>query len=275
MNTLGVMDFANEKYVWKDGVHYENPMLYEPEAPNDFYLTPSGLHIRACYWVLGKGSIYDTYGISLMYSYLNLYNDKGYIPTVPKSGWIYGEYGVEGNFYDTRFNTDTVSSFMHMQEKYPDIEIEEALRRYFSFFASHVKNNSYYVDEQLFVADYMNHSGKSTSVPHCSLNHMLEEMAVMFRYATMYENKEIFALAEQFLQSITATKDKWIRPNGDLFYCVTVDGEYIKQDYPLVIYNDLRRGEYTLRQIYGEAPADYMAILDSKTKWARGQGLIQ
>ncbi len=275
LDTLSVMDLANEKYMWVDGVYYENPMKYEPSAVNDFYRTPSALHMRACYWVVDKGSIFKTYGISLMYTYMQLYNDKKYIPTQPKSGWLYEDYGIVDNFYDTRFNTDTVSALLHMQKIYPDDEVKQAIDNYFAFFMNYVQNNSFYVDGNIFVADYMNYSGKNKAMPHCSLNHMLEEMTVLYRYYLLYENKEAFDLAEQFLESIKLTKDRWIRSNGDLYYCVTEDGRFIKDDYPLVTYNDLNRGKYYLEKVYGEVPRDYLDILESKEKWAKANGHIK
>lgn len=275
LDTLSVMDLANEKFMWADGVYYENPDNYEPRADNDFYRTPSALHMRACYWVMDEGSIFKTYGISLMYTYMERFNNKHYIPTEPKSEWLYDDYGIEDNFYDTRFNTDTISGLLHMQKIYPDDQVKGVIDKYFAFFMDYVKDHGFYVDGHLFVADYMNENGEYTVKPHCSLNHMLEEMTVLYRYHLLYENQEAFDLAEEFLTSIMKTKDRWIRPHGDLYYCVTEDGRFIKDDYPLVTYNDLNRGKYYLEKVYGEVPRDYMALLESKERWAKDNGYIK
>ncbi|MCT4596640.1 MAG: hypothetical protein N4A50_02015 [Vallitalea sp.] len=274
IDTLLVMDLADKKYLWTDGVYYENPALYEPFAENDFFRTPSALHMRACYWVLDEGSIYTTYGISLMYKYAEAYNDKNYIPTKPRSGWIFQEYGIVEDFYDTRFNTDTVSSFLHMQEKYPDDEVENVIDKYFEFYVDFVENNSFYINENIFVPDYMDYNGND-QVPHCSLNHMLSEMTVLYRYHLLYDNTEYFHLAEKLLNSILNTKDEWVKSNGDLYYCITKDGEYIRDDYPLVTYNDLMRAEYYINKIYGEVPKGYLEMKDAKEKWAKKNGYLK
>ncbi|QUH27820.1 hypothetical protein [Vallitalea guaymasensis] len=274
IDTLIALDLANIKYVWADGVYYDNPSTYRPSAENDFFRAPCATHMRACYWVLDQGSIFTTYGISLMYSYAKLYNDKNYIPTEPRSNWIYEEYGINENFYDTRFNTDTVSSFLHMQEVYPDEKIKRVLDNYFKFYIDFVEDNSFYVDGNIFVADYMDYNG-NVKMPHCSLNHMLSEMTVLYRYHLLYGDKEMFELAEKFLHSILNTKDGWIKNNGDLYYCITEEGKYKRDDYPLVTYNDLKRAEYYLKKIYGETPQEYQDILDSKEKWAKEKGYLK
>ncbi|GKX29900.1 hypothetical protein SH1V18_23800 [Vallitalea longa] len=269
--TLSALDLADVKYVWADGIYYDNPSTYKPSAKNDFYRTACGTHMRGCYWVLDQGSIFTTYGVSLMYTYADLYNDKNYIPTVPRSDWLYDDYKINGEFYDTRFNTDTISSFLHMQEVYPDEKIKEVLDEYFEFYIDFVDNNSFYLDGNIFIADYMDYDGNEI-MPHCSLNHMLSEMTVMYRYHLLYQDDKLFDLAEKFLHSIMNTKDNWIKPNGDLYYCITKDGEYTRQDYKLVTLNDLDRAKYYLKLIYKEVPDDYMVIYNSKKDWAVKNG---
>lgn len=269
--TLSVMDLADVKYVWADGMYYENPSTYSPTAKNDFYRVACGTHMKACYWVLDQGSLFRTLAVSLMYTYANLYNDKNYIPTVPRSEWLYDDYKINGEFYDTRFNTDTISCFLHMQEVYPDDKIKKVIDDYFDFYIEFVKNNSFYIDGNVFIADYMDYNGNEI-MPHCSFNHMLSEMTIMYRYHLLYKDDELFDLAEKFLHSLMNTKDDWIKPNGDLHYCVTSEGKYTRQDYKLVTLNDLKRAEYYLKLIYKEVPADYMAIYESKRDWAIRNG---
>lgn len=271
--TLSVLDLANKKYIWDDGLYDDNPNSYEPSTRNDFYRTACGYHIQACYWVIEKGSVFKNLGLSLMYSYGNLYNDKNYIPTIPRSNWLYNDYKIDGGFYDTRFNTDTISSLMYIQEVYPDDNIKEKLDLYFEFYTNFVNDNNFLVDGNIFVPDYMDYNGNEI-MPHCSLNHMLAEMTVMYRYYLVNKDVELFNLAETFLHSIINTKDNWIKSNGDLYYCVTRDGKYIKDDYKLVTLNDLDKALYYLEQVYKEVPEDFMTIYNSKRNWAIRHGYI-
>lgn len=274
-NTMLKMDFESGTIFFSDGVYRENMYNYVPRSSSvkTYFKNPAGLQVRACKWVLDKGSLFKTVGVYSMYAFADSINKTGYIPTQPMSEWLKSDYNIKYNFYDTRFNSDTMTSLIYIYKDYPDKYILDKLNKYITFYKNYYKTKQYSVGKAKFVPDYMDISGKSKINP-TSLNHFIAETEVMFLYYNLTGNKECHKMALEMLNSIKLTSNKWIRPNGDLWYRVTPQGVFMTDDYPLVTYNDLVFFRQILKTVEGKIPAEIEKMYQSKEKWAKNQGFL-
>lgn len=267
--TLLNMDYYNDTYFFNDGIYRINMYNYLPRSQKvpSYFKNPAGLQVRACKWVLNQGNLFRIIGLYSMYSYADSYNKEGYIPTQPMSEWLSKDFGIGYNFYDTRFNSDTVESLMRIYTDYPDEYVLEKIKNYIAFYKNYYEKYQYNVGKAIFVPDYMDITGKN-KINHTSLNHFISETYAMLGYYKLTGDKEALEIANQMLDSIKMTSDKWIRPNGDLWYKVTPEGKYVSNDYPLVTYNDLNYFKGFLKQIFGSVPQEVEKLFKSKEKWA-------
>lgn len=273
--TLLNMDYFGDTYFFHDGSYRKNMSNYVPrsDTAQTYFKNPSGLQVRACKWVLNKGSLFRVMGLYTMYSYAQSYNKLGYIPTQPMSEWLSKDYNIGYNFYDTRFNSDTMDSLLQIYKDYPDEYVLGQMNNYIKFYKNYYKTKQYKVGELIFVPDYMDITGKNKINP-TSLNHFISETQVLFQYYKLTGDKECLSIAREMLNSIKLTCDKWIRPNGDLWYKITPDGKFVSNDYPLVTYNDLVYFSMVLKEIDGNVPKEIQKLLQSKTKWAKEKGYL-
>ncbi len=273
--TMVKMDFESGTIFFSDGVYRENMYNYVPRSSSvrTYFKNPAGLQVRACKWVLDKGSLFKAVGVYSMYVFADSIGNKGYIPTQPMSEWLKSDFNISYNFYDTRFNSDTMTSLMYIYKDYPDKYVLEKLNKYISFYKRYYKTKQYKVGKAVFVPDYMDISGKNKINP-TSLNHFIAETEVMFLYYNLTGDKECHKIALEMLNSIKLTSGKWVRPNGDLWYRVTPQGVFNTDDYPLVTYNDLVFFKQILKTVEGKIPAEIEKIYQSKEKWAKSQGFL-
>lgn len=270
------MDYYNDNKYFNDGIYRKIMYNYLPRSENKacYFKNPSGFSVRACKWVLKKGSLFQVMGLYGMYSFAEAYNDMGYIPTQPKSEWLSSDFNIGYNFYDTRFNSDTVSSLINIYKDYPDEFVKQKIDKYISFFKKYYNEKQFQVKEATFVPDYMDLSGENKINP-ASLNHFLAEAQALFEYYEISGDQESLKLGRRMLNSIAVTVDCWIRNDGDLWYRVTPQGVYCTDDYPLVTYNDLVFFTNTLKRIEGRVPPQLEKLLDSKSYWAQKKGFIK
>lgn len=274
-NTMIKMDFESDTLFFSDGVYRENMYNYVPRSSSirTYFKNPAGLQVRACKWVLDKGSLFKTVGVYTMYVFADSIGSKGYIPTQPLSEWLKSDYNIGYNFYDTRFNSDTMTSLLYIYNDYPDKYVLEKLTKYINFYKNYYKTRQYKVGKAIFVPDYMDVSGKNKINP-ASLNHFIAETEVMFLYYNLTGDKESHKIALEMLNSIKLTSSKWIRPNGDLWYRVTPQGVFKTDDYPLVTYNDLVFFKHIIKTVEGKIPAEIEKMYQSKEKWAKNHGFL-
>ena len=274
-NTMLKMDFETGTIFFSDGVYRENMYNYVPRSNSvrTYFKNPAGLQVRACKWVLDKGSLFKTVGVYSMYAFADSIGKNGYIPTQPMSEWLKSDYNIGYNFYDTRFNSDTMTSLIYIYQDYPDKYVLNKLDKYITFYKKYYKTKQYKVGKAIFVPDYMDISGKNKINP-TSLNHFIAETEVMFLYYNLTGDKESHKIALEMLNSIKLTSSRWIRPDGDLWYRVTPQGVFTTDDYPLVTYNDLVFFKHILKTVEGKIPAEIEKMYQSKEKWAKNHGFL-
>lgn len=268
--TMINLDFQNGDLFFNDGVYRKNMSNYLPRSSTvqTYFKNPSGLQVRACKWVLDKGSLFRTMGVYTMYAFADSIGEAGYVPTQPMSEWLKSDFNIKYNFYDTRFNSDTMSSLIYIYKDYPDKYVLDKVSKYIKFYKNYYKTKQYKVGKAIFVPDYMDSTGKNKINP-TALNHFIAEAEVMFQYYQLTGDKESHKIAQEMLNSIKLTSSKWIRSDGDLWYRVTPEGAYKTNDYPLVTYNDLVTFRLILKTVEGKVPPEIEKMYQSKQKWAK------
>ena len=269
LNTAKLIDFNQARIFMSDGLYRENYTTYTPRAlpALSVFKDPCGFLVRSCYWVFDNGSLFKILGINLMYNFADSVGPKGYIPTQPSSDWLKTDYNIGFGFYDTRWNSDTMTSLMTFNTNLKDKEVDAAVKRYINFYKQHYKKNSFIVDGVSYVADYSDSNLESKNV-HCSLNHLLAEMQVLYQYYQIYKDEECKQIADKMLVTVTQSSKKWIKNDGDLWYKVTVKGIFNGNDYPALTYNDLVYSVNQLKQLNIPVPNELLMLIESKGKWA-------
>ena len=195
-------------------------------------------------------------------------NEAGYFPSMSESTWLRGDYGIPAGYYDTRFNSDLMLLFHTQMEKTGGFE--EIADRYLEFYQSFAREHHYETaNGGWLVWDY----NRSTSPVHCSLNHQLTEIRVLYHFAALLDRPELSELGDRMLLGIEDTCQSWIMENSNLHYCRLPDGSFGKDDYPYLTYNDLHTLQKELLAM-GRARSETLDILmAAKLAWMQANGV--
>ena len=197
-----------------------------------------------------------------------LQNEKGYFPTMPVCVWLRDDYGIPGGFFDTRFNSDLMLLFYDQMGRTGGFE--DVVNRYFDFYLDYAARFHHETASGgWLVWDY-----GSESVPvHCSLNHQLCEILVLYDYAGQLDCPELSELGDRMLLAIEDTGLDWVREDGDLHYCYLPDGSYGRDDYPYLTYNDLYDLQNRLEAM-GRGRNDTLdELMAVKLRWMQENGI--
>jgi hypothetical protein len=178
-------------------------------------------------------------------------NEAGYWETAPGSKWLQTDYGIEPGYYDTRFATDAGMLLMGAFDRYQDEAALAAAEKYAEYLLHHINERGIRTQTGILVPDYWHEEVAPRVVPHISLNHQLTEMNYLYRLY-IATSKDVYRDGARLLQrGINDTGMAWRRPDGDLWYGLTADGKYIRQDYPTLTYYDLQKAEFFMQRAEG------------------------
>ncbi len=195
-------------------------------------------------------------------------NPDGYFPSMSCSTWLEADYGIGPGYYDTRFNSDLMLIFAAYIRRTG--ALTEPTARYCDFFLRHAEESHFETaNGGWLVWDYAPAQG----AVHCSLNHQLAEMLVLYEYAEILQRPELTELADRMLLGIEDTKDGWIMDNGSLHYCRMPDGSFGKEDYPYLTYNDLYNIQKKYEALGRERSAALDALMETKLAWMQANGV--
>lgn len=248
-----------------DGIYDRVPDSYEPTGEDAFWRNPAQ-HVGRLYAASGDSSYFRDIALLSMYASLDNQNPGGYWATRPKSLWLYNDYGIEENFYDTRFSTDAACFMLEADQIYSDNRALDAATKYADFLVGYIGEFSSMTDNGGYlVPDYMSEDGNANT--HCSLNHLLAEMNFLYRMYMVTENEVYRKTAQSLKIAVKDTSEEWIKPDGDLWYCRLPDGNYGLQDYPTLTLNDLQESQEIFLQLYSIIDADFQRLIDAKTEY--------
>ncbi|GMQ57684.1 hypothetical protein AN1V17_20790 [Vallitalea sediminicola] len=262
------LDLFNKKIFRSDGIYYNIANNYIPYGSNSKWNYPSGFPLIIMYENIKDNNLFRLIGTSLLYDYIDKFNDDYYIPSLPRSTWLYEDYDIDYEFYDTRFNTDTIMALIYWDQILDESKLNEIIDNYFSFFIEYAYDNNWETENNgLFIPDYKNRNEKKSET-HCSLNHLLSEINAIYLYDKYYNcDNEYIILADKMQQAIIDTYKNWIKENNDFWYCIKQNGEYGLTDYRELTLKDMKLLVNLLNERGETVPDEFSKLIESKTKW--------
>lgn len=183
----------------------------------------------------GWGIYYYPQLISLVYVSLISNSKEGVLFTQPASIYLKKLYGFEEEFFDTRFNTDLADFLVQVGYKINEPSDIWAARKYKKYLLQHAEKYHWRIKTGLLIADYF-WKNNALIITHASLNHNLAEINFLLRLG----DEDGLQLAQKILTAVRLTKNKWIAPNGDLYYAYYGNSNYGGKDYLELTLRDLK-----------------------------------
>ncbi|HZH93390.1 MAG TPA: hypothetical protein VFD79_04750 [Tissierellaceae bacterium] len=251
-----------------DGYHYKNPTTYFPTSPNSYWRIPSD-YLTNSMVRSGGSPASEIIGSSLLKIAHKNIGGEGFLPTLPRSNWLYEDYGIEAGFFDTRFNADTIETNIIAYKKYGDPVYRDMAIRLADYYLDHGRNNRFVLQdptlgEGWLVEDYYHKSGRKN---HTSLNHQLQAIHSFLLLYESEKNPEYLDFAQKMINGIKITRDMWIMEDGNLEYAYMPDGTMGLVDYDYLTYNDLLNVQEALARIKGQSDQDLQILMESKKLW--------
>ncbi|MGI6751997.1 MAG: hypothetical protein ACOX4U_05180 [Anaerovoracaceae bacterium] len=259
-----------------NGYHYRSPNSYVPSTNKSFWLIPSD-HLANALIGTGGSLASNILGNALININLLKINGEGFMPTYPKSTWLYNDYGIGGGFFDTRFNGDTICTYLIAYKKFGNEKYRSAYLKMAEYYMSHGEKNHYTISgntggEGWLVQDYYAPNAKKTL---CALNHQLQAINAFYSLYLQEGNEKYLWFSDILLQGIKNSRNLWMIPHGDLHYAYMGNGKMGKADYPYLTYNDLYNVQQKIIHIKGVEDPDIKILMDHKRKWMDKNGVTQ
>ncbi len=198
-------------------------------------------------------------------------SENGYFETKSRSEWLYRDFLINNNFYDTRFNADNAELNILLFERFSDKFFYDTLVKYGDFFVDYANEHSYKTERGILVEDYYNPSGGLRT--HVSLNHQLANLNVLLSIYQITGDQKYLDTATLMLYGIEDTEEQWILDNDDLNYALYYNGtNNTMKDYPYLTYNDLFITKQRLAEV-GMASETIDHLMESKMAYMTSQGI--
>ncbi|MGG1663768.1 hypothetical protein [Brevibacillus sp. NRS-1366] len=259
----------NAKWLY-DGYYYTSPSTYEPYTPSSYWRVPENYVLRSFLYTGGSRAARDM-GYVMLKTSLRQQEPGGYWKSLPRSQWLYEDYGIPEGFYDTRFNTGAADLMLRGCMQYQEEAFCESAKKYAVFFQSHAASNHYVIEgvqTGWLVEDYASPIKKEVRT-HVSLNHQLAEINYLYSSYLHFGNPTDKDLADLMLRAVVNLGSKWILGNGDLHYAYFPNGTFGRPDYPYLTYNDLVETQRLYHLLYGMEEATIAKLITSKLAWMK------
>ncbi|NLV16605.1 MAG: hypothetical protein GXY50_05300 [Syntrophomonadaceae bacterium] len=282
------LEDANQRRIWSvydldrsarlsfDGYHYKSPSSYVPYSENSYWRIPSS-YITNSLVKTGGSPAAEIMGNALLIIAEESINEQGYIPTLPESAWLSADYKIGPGFFDTRFNADTIETYLVAYKKYGNPLFREAYLRMADYYLRHGENNHFSLynmqgTEGWLVEDY-SYNDDSYMQTHVSLNHQLQAIHVFLLLYEQEDDQNYLDFADKMLMGIKNTRDNWIMEDNNLEYAYLGQGEMGLTDYDYLTYNDLFNVQADLVRIRGSRDADLDILMAAKKSWMDAKGI--
>ncbi|NLX01267.1 MAG: hypothetical protein GXY40_01875 [Syntrophomonadaceae bacterium] len=268
--------YAKDNRWLMDGSYYIMPKTYSPYQKNTYWKNP-GVYVVSGFILTGGSKAADDLGYAQLYIQAQNMDAKGYMKTMPRSNWLYNAYGIEADFYDSRFNTDLGILFIEAYEKFNEQRFLDYALKYGNFFMKFANKHHYTVldsrgKEGWLVQDYYHENGKYR-LPHSSLNHQLEEIRFLYKLGKTTGNSSFTLLGDKMLKGIENTCNSWIKSDKNLYYCYYANGKFGGADYPYLTYNDLFNLQKLLEDTGGDHNPYLQKLMDAKKIYMDSNGI--
>lgn len=249
-----------------DGYYFQTPHNYVPGGEGVLYKHPSclaGISLAK----YGTTQFAKNLGSAMIGVHLDNQNEYGFWETGPRSEWLFTDFHFGSGFYDTRFNSDLVTSLAFLYMRDGNQLYYDAVIKYMDFFEMLIRDFSH---ESLyggvFVVDY--YHPNSTEKTHTSLNHMLAEINTLLNVYKMTGDEKYLDYANKMILAIEDTRDLWILEDGNLKYeLFYTKNTNVMQDYVYLTYNDMFTLQNTLVSVFGTRNETIDYLMASKRSW--------
>ena len=269
------MPFDN-KGVWRwafDGYYFQADPSYIPSGDGVYTNLPS------CYVAGSLEAGLYTYDcaekllLCLLHTMTEQVCERGYLESEAVSSWLMNDYGIDGAYYDTRFNSDFAEHCIRLYAKTGAAFLTGYLDRYMDYYTGFAQSCGWKPEggEGIFVPDYW--IAKDHRTPHTALNHQLAEMSVLYKLSGILERPELAELSDRMLAAIETTAERWIMPDDNLEYAILRDGTFGFTDYPLLTYNDLFDMQKLLEEKKGARSEKLDLLMEHKKLWMDRNGV--
>lgn len=270
---LSGLDLTENAVLGLRGYHYIHPLK---KAEKTYYLSPSP-YLATSFVRTGGSRFADLMGQCFLNIHIEQLNSEGYFPTLHNSIWLQTDYGIDAPYFDNRWNSDLVLTLLCAYEKYQDEEYLKSAERILHYFLSYVDSSKKAVsiehlpkdaffetktEKAYLIPDYI--KGFETPYNHTSLNHQLSVITMFLKAYDITKNKKYEDCAGMLLKGIEAVGDRWIRQDHDLHYLIDRFGNFDRDDYKYLTYNDLKDTQYFLNRLYGKTSPALQRLIDSK-----------
>lgn len=260
-------DLQNRAILGFDGYMYYR----EDRKDEAFYLMPSP-YLVTNFYKNEDTSLSKVLGHVLLKLAAKNINEAGYFPIVPRSEWLFSDYGMGGSYFDNRWNADLALAMMKGLKKQYDPELKQAYKALLAYFITHIKENSQETPNGgLLNYDY-GLPGESIAT-HTSLNHQLNLINMLFEAALSENNYDYLDYAKKLIKGLEYIGMGWVKEDGALHYAYMVDGSLGMQDYDLLTYNDALITRSYMDRIEGVKSDVLVKIMSRKLDWIKNQGL--
>ncbi|MEM1502810.1 hypothetical protein RG959_05255 [Domibacillus sp. 8LH] len=183
------------------------------------------------------------------------------------STWLKQKYDITAPYVDTRHN-ELIALYLHRIGKELGVpELEAALTDYSDYLLKLISiDNIVPAEKGYYPADYYSPQQGKQFI-HASLNHSLGEANMFIKAYKETKEKKYLLAARNIRQAVESTGEKWIRPNGDLWYQINRDGTFDGGDYELLTLYDLRRHEKNWKQLGGKPSPILQKLIESKEQY--------
>jgi len=257
-----------------DGYYYKSPSTYRPATQASYWRIPNSYITNSL--IKNKSNLAaDLLGNGLLMIAKDTVNEAGFIPTLPASTWLKSDYNIGPGFFDTRFNSDTIETYLIAYQKYKDPVYRDVYLKMSDFYLQHGQNchRSVFGSSNIegwLIDDYWNEKYSRT---HTSLNHQLQAIHLFLNLYKEERNLGYLDFANKMLFGIKNTRDRWIMKNNNLEYAMKPDGSMGFIDYPYLTYNDLYNVQKDLESINGERDPDLDILAAAKKTWMDANGI--
>lgn len=273
-------------------------MLVRNELSGRFRLLKDGFYQVSydTYFPTGKGSYfrncanypaynfikYNTYNsediplfdyLSYAITYVSNMNisEYGFFETKSRSNWLYDDFLIDKDFYDTRFNADNGILNILLYNRFLDDSFMDTLETYADFFMTYAYSHSYKTDRGILVEDYYNPKGGIKT--HVSLNHHLANLNFLLLLYNVTNDENYLNVAKDMLYGVEDSYKEWIMDDYNLEYALFYTGtNNTMKDYPYLTYNDLVETKYLLNGL-GIYSDEIDTLIESKKIYMTNNGI--
>lgn len=260
-----------------DGAYTKLPYSIEPSTTEGYGRNPGRLAEKHLFTLFRntENKLLESMLLSSLHildKYIPTYSNNVWL-TEYTSTWLKKDYDTKAHYFDTRHN-DTISIYIEEINKYlKNTTLSEWENAYDDFMVQTYKlknGTNIYSEGRLALDYYSNHTGELKT--HSSLNHQLAIINSLYNAYVKTKNKEYKKVADEYLNTIIAIGDKWIKEDKDLWYEIKSDGSFSGTDYKTLTLEDLLYTQDLLIKIYGKNNSQLDKFIYSKMEYLNSIG---